>query len=97
MTAVSLGTLPRGEAGVVVQILDDAASLGAAAASTLRRRLLELRFVPGATVEMVATLWPSRDPVAVRVGTSTFALRRREADVIRVQRGGAAADTAKAI
>ena len=97
MTAVSLGTLPRGEAGVVVQILDDAASLGAAAASTLRRRLLELGFVPGATVEMVATLWPSRDPVAVRVGTSTFALRRREADVIRVQRGGAAADTAKAI
>ena len=81
----------------MVQILDDAASLGAAAASTLRRRLLELGFVPGATVEMVATLWPSRDPVAVRVGTSTFALRRREADVIRVQRGGAAADTAKAI
>ena len=97
MTAVSLGTLPRGEAGVVVQILDDAASLGAAAASTLRRRLLELGFVPGATVEMVATLWPSRDPVAVRVGTSTFALRRREADVIRVQRGGTAADTTKAI
>ena len=50
----------------------------------LSRRLLEVGFFPGARVEVVAAQWPGDDPMAVRVGGSTFALRRREARLVRV-------------
>jgi ferrous iron transport protein A len=48
------------------------------------RRLLEFGFLPGAQVEVIARMWPDGDPLAVRVGGSTFALRRREAAAIQV-------------
>ncbi len=48
------------------------------------RRLRELGFVPGARCEVVARMWLGGDPIAVRVGGSTFALRRREASHIGV-------------
>jgi len=48
------------------------------------RRLLEIGFFPGATVEVVACMWPDDDPLAVRVGGATFALRRHEADWVTV-------------
>ena len=50
----------------------------------LARRLLELGFFPGARVEVVAAMWPGDDPLAVRVGGATFALRRQEADGVSV-------------
>ena len=53
-------------------------------AGALSRRLLEIGFCPGARVEVVAAQWPGDDPIAVRVGGSTFALRRREAQLVRV-------------
>ena len=40
-------------------------------------RLLEIGFLPGERVRVVARAFPVGDPVAVRVGRSTFALRRR--------------------
>ena len=50
------------------------------------RRLQELGFVPGERVTVVRRGFPSGDPLAVRVGTSLFALRRVEASAIKVAR-----------
>jgi len=50
----------------------------------LLRRLVEIGFLPGERVRIVARGVPGGIPLAVRVGTSTFALRRAEARCIRV-------------
>ena len=47
-------------------------------------RLLEIGFLPGERLRVVARSFPGGDPLAVRVGSTTFALRRREAGLIRV-------------
>ena len=47
-------------------------------------RLLEIGFLPGERVRVVARSPGGGDPLAVRVGSSTFALRRREAALVRV-------------
>ena len=47
-------------------------------------RLLEIGFLPGERLRVVARSFPGGDPLAVRVGSTTFALRRREAALIRV-------------
>ena len=47
-------------------------------------RLLEIGFLPGECVRVVARAFPAGDPIAVRVGRTTFALRRREAALVRV-------------
>jgi ferrous iron transport protein A len=51
----------------------------------LRLRLMELGFVPGEQVRVLAESFPGRDPMAIRVGNSTFALRRHEARWIEVR------------
>ena len=71
MPPVSLASLRKGARGIVSEVLEDAQSLGDEAQSTISRRLLELGFVPG-------------DPMAVRLGNTTFALRRREAGAVLV-------------
>ncbi len=48
------------------------------------RRLAELGFLPGEAVRIVARGLLARAPIAVRVGTGTFALRLCEAACIRV-------------
>ena len=47
-------------------------------------RLLEIGFLPGEQVRVMAHGYPGRDPLAVRVGHTTFALRRHEDALIRV-------------
>jgi ferrous iron transport protein A len=47
-------------------------------------RLLEIGFVPGECVRVIARGFPGAEPIAVRVGHTTFALRRFEAALIRV-------------
>ncbi len=47
-------------------------------------RLVEIGFLPGQRVSVVARAVGGGDPLAVRVGRSTFALRRREAALVRV-------------
>ena len=47
-------------------------------------RLLEIGFLPGERVRVVARASPAGDPLAVRVGRTTFALRRREAALVGV-------------
>lgn len=84
----ALSSLRKGDKGVVLAVDDSGDLFGDARASTIARRLLELGFVPGAGVEIVATMWPGDDPLAVRVGGSTFALRHHEARIVRVSRHG---------
>ncbi len=76
---MSLSALAPGARGVVV-------SVGRATQLTpLDRRLLELGFCSGEQVEIVAEARPGRDPFVVRVGNTTLALRRREAENIWVE------------
>lgn len=51
----------------------------------LERRLIELGFVEGASVEILHEGLIGHDPIAVRVDGATIALRRREAMSILVQ------------
>ena len=85
--SVPLAQLAKGERATVIALADaDAAAVGEVAGSTLARRLLELGFVPGESVQVVATVWPGGDPMAVRVGAGVFALRLREARAVLVRR-----------
>ena len=47
-------------------------------------RLLEIGFLPGERVHVVARAFPAGEPMAVRVGRTTFALRRSEAALVRI-------------
>ena len=78
----SLARLHKGARGVVSAVTEDA---GAGAAGAGIRRLIELGFVPGERSEVIAELPPGGDPIAVRIGCSIFALRRREAQAVLVQ------------
>jgi Fe2+ transport system protein FeoA len=51
----------------------------------IERRLIELGFVHGEHVEVIAQAMPGGDPFVVRVGTTTFALRRREVESVWVE------------
>src|SRR5262249_45012605 len=84
--AVPLATLRKGKRGTVVQVLEgDAGLVGDAAGATIGRRLVEIGFVPGETVQIIEEIWPGRDPMAVRIGSTVFALRRREASAVLVR------------
>lgn len=50
----------------------------------LKRRLMELGFVPGERVQVLRRVFFGHGPLAVRVGTSTFAMRRLESSLIEV-------------
>lgn len=50
----------------------------------LKRRLMELGFVPGERVQVLRRIFFGRGPLAVRVGTSTFAMRKLESSLIEV-------------
>lgn len=48
-------------------------------------RLVEIGFVPGEPLRVIAHGLPGGEPIAVRLGDTTFALRRFEASFVRVQ------------
>jgi len=84
--AVPLATLRKGARGVVAQVLEgDAGLVGDEVGATIGRRLVEIGFVPGETVQVIEEIWPGRDPIAVRIGSTVFALRRREASAVLVR------------
>jgi ferrous iron transport protein A len=88
---LSLARLHKGALGVVSAI-GDGAAIGDVAGSTVVRRLMELGFIPGERIEVIEEVRPGGDPIAVRIGASIFALRRREAAAVMVrleQRDGA--------
>jgi ferrous iron transport protein A len=84
-TPIPLADLRRGESALVSG-LEPVAGLKGEQAGPLLDRLRDLGFVNGARCEVIARMWPGGDPLAVRVGGSTFALRRVEADAVRVTR-----------
>jgi ferrous iron transport protein A len=77
---VSLAALPPGTRGCVVSVGSSAMPL-----SALERRLLEFGFVHGEQIEILAEARPGRDPFVVRIGNTTIALRRREAQSVWVE------------
>lgn len=82
-----LGMLRKGESAVVTGLSETANSED----DTIRTRLLELGFSPGEAVRVVAEAFPQHDPIAVRIGNTTFALRRREAVLVRIAENGSVA------
>lgn len=50
------------------------------------RQLADIGFVAGEPVCVLRRALPGGDPMVVRIGTSTFALRRAEAACIEVER-----------
>jgi ferrous iron transport protein A len=83
--ALPLASLPKGTRGVVAAVSGtDGEQIGDVAGSTISRRLLEIGFLPGERIEIIEQIWPGGDPIAVRVGASIFALRRREAQAVMV-------------
>ena len=75
-----LSLLRKGARAVVAGMADAAGDEERA----VQLRLRELGFVPGETVRVVAVSFPGADPIAVRVGATTFALRRFEAAMVQV-------------
>ncbi|MBV8805080.1 MAG: ferrous iron transport protein A, partial [Sinobacteraceae bacterium] len=76
---ISLSALAPGTTGVVISV-----GSGAETLSPLDRRLLEFGFCSGEQIEILAESRPGRDPFVVRVGNTTLALRRCEAENIWV-------------
>ena len=84
-----LAELRRGEAAIVAGLTEVASfDDGKGSGAIVLARLRDLGFVAGARCEVVARMWPVGDPMVVRVGGSTFALRRAEAAAVRVARLG---------
>ncbi|MDQ1815825.1 FeoA family protein [Massilia sp. CCM 9210] len=81
-TLITLDALVPGQSGTVIHIAPCSADAGGGV--DVARRLMELGFVPGERIRMLKRL-PGGDPVAVRVGDSTFALRRFEASLVSVK------------
>jgi ferrous iron transport protein A len=91
--SVQLTTLPRNATGVVagVRIAANADGTSGETDPALERtalRLIEIGFVQGATLRVIAFGQPGDDPIGVRIGgrggISTFALRRQEASCVWV-------------
>jgi ferrous iron transport protein A len=86
-SCISLAQLRQGDAAVVSGLADAAAlDNDKAGTATLLARLRDLGFIAGARCEVMARMWLGGDPMVVRVGGSTFALRRAEAAAVRVSR-----------
>ena len=69
--------LPQGAAAIVASV--DVLRVG----SGVARRLAEIGFIPGESIRVLARV-PGGGPIAVRIGSSTFALRRHEASCVRL-------------
>lgn len=78
--ATLLSRMKKGEQGTVAG-LNIAAS---AEYEAIRVRLLELGFAAGERVQIVAQSFFGGTPLAVRLGNSTFALRRHEAELVEI-------------
>ena len=90
-TMVQLTTLARNATGVVAGVRVDAHGSTAEldpAEERMALRLMEIGFVQGAQLRVIAFGQPGDDPIGVRVGgrggVSTFALRRLEAACVWV-------------
>lgn len=80
---LTLADLRKGDERIVLG-LSPVTGMEANQANLLVARLRDLGFVAGAACAVVARMWPGGDPIAVRIGGSSFALRRAEATAVRV-------------
>lgn len=78
----TLDALLAGQSGTVIHL---APGSQADAGVDVSRRLMELGFVPGERIRVLKRGVPGGDPIAVKVGESTFALRRFEASLISIK------------
>ncbi|MCL1886694.1 MAG: ferrous iron transport protein A [Betaproteobacteria bacterium] len=76
----NLAQLKKGDCATVMGLAD----ADAQRPDFIRTRLMELGFLQGEKITVIAESFPGRDPMAVRVGSATFALRRLEASMIYV-------------
>ena len=83
-TVQPLGLCRRGFRGTLVSV-SPVATQGGFDPEELERRLLELGFIEGATVQILHEGPFGRDPIAIRVNDTTVALRRHEAMAILAQ------------
>ncbi|HEY0063792.1 MAG TPA: FeoA family protein [Telluria sp.] len=81
-TLTTLDALLAGQSATVIHL---APGTTTDAGVDVSRRLMELGFVPGERIRMLKRGVPGGEPLAVRVGDSTFALRRFEAALISIQ------------
>jgi len=81
---MTLDALAVGQSGTVLHITPVAADQMEGGVD-LARRLMELGFVPGEHIRMLKRGMPGGEPLAIKVGNSTFALRRFEAALISIQ------------
>ena len=81
---MTLDALSVGQSATVIHL---APSMSSAADGSVdvARRLMELGFVPGERIRILKRAMPGGDPIAVKVGHSTFALRRFEAALVTVK------------
>jgi len=77
---IALDRLPA-HRGALVERVDAA---GAHQPAERAAQLADIGFVPGEIVSVLARAWPGGDPLVVRVGHSSFALRRAEAACVQV-------------
>ena len=81
---MKLTDLPHRTAAFVDEVLDLSAN------DAIARRLRELGFIAGERVEIVAAGPFGAEPLLVQIGFTRFALRRAEADRVRLRAGTAA-------
>ena len=79
----NLAQLRKGESAIILGLADDSAN-----GIFMKARLQELGFLPGEHICVHAEAFPGRDPIAIRLGNSIFALRRQEAANIYVVQNG---------
>jgi ferrous iron transport protein A len=81
MTTVALTELATGQRGVIARVQASGELVDAATV----QRLNELGFLPGEPVRVVQRGPGGREPIAVQVGDTLFALRFVEAHCVDVQ------------
>ncbi len=75
----TLDALQAGQSATVIHLAPTAQEGGA----DVQRRLMELGFVPGERIRVLKRVMGG--PLAVKVGESTFALRRFEAALVSIK------------
>jgi ferrous iron transport protein A len=81
MATVPLTSLDAGSAGIVAAVLAPQPGQD----PELVLRLIEIGFLPGEPVRVIARGQPGNEPIAVRLGHTTFALRRFEAAFVQIE------------
>jgi ferrous iron transport protein A len=79
--SVSLGQLVPGDKATIVGF-----EVSHSESSDFIRRLFEVGFIEGTTIEVLHEAPFSRDPISIRIKEATYALRRSEVQLIQVKK-----------